>query len=117
MGRIRTTRKKQGTVVIIEGRLTAADMRRLEHACAEELTASAPRLEIDMTRVTSSDDTALAVLARLAARGAVLRTAASAPTGTGGVRDGIREGTNHERTTRHAAPQDTDWRSGSGSGR
>lgn len=78
MGRIRTTRKEDYTIVIVEGRLTAADMGRLEHACSHELICSTPRLEIDLSRVTYIDDTALALLRRMAERGAVLRTDAAA---------------------------------------
>jgi anti-anti-sigma regulatory factor len=78
MGRIRTTRKHGCILVTVEGRLSAADMGRLEHACSQELTSRAPHLEIDLTRVTSFDETAVAVLGRIAERGAVLRTASPA---------------------------------------
>jgi len=79
MGRIRTIRKDERTVVIVEGRLTAFDMGRLEHACSQELIVSAPRLEIDMSRVTYTDNTAAAVLRRMVERGAVLTTDAAEP--------------------------------------
>ena len=65
-------------MIIVEGRLTAADMGRLEHACSQELISSTPRLEIDLTRVTYTDDTAVAVLRRMVERGAVLTTDAAA---------------------------------------
>jgi hypothetical protein len=78
MGRIRTTQKNTCIVVTLEGRLTAADMGRLERACAQELISSTPRLEIDVRRVTYTDDTATAVLRRLVQRGAVLTRSAAA---------------------------------------
>ena len=78
MGRIRTAQKNRRTVVTIKGRLTAADMGRLERACSQELISSTPRLDIDLRRVTYTDDTAAAVLRRLAQRGAVLTPLARA---------------------------------------
>lgn len=59
---------------MVTGRLTAADMGRLEHACAPELTAHPLWLEIDLRRVTHTDSTAAALLQRMVARGAVLTT-------------------------------------------
>jgi hypothetical protein len=72
VARIRTTRRAECTVVIVTGRLTAADMGRLEHACSPALTSRALRLEIDLRRVTDSDDTATAVVQRMVDRGAVV---------------------------------------------
>ena len=76
MARIRTMLKGENTVVVVTGRLTASDMGRLEHSCSPALTSPALRLEIDMRGVTYVDGTATAVLQRLAARGAVVTTAA-----------------------------------------
>jgi hypothetical protein len=75
MGRIRTTRKEERMVVVIEGRLTASDMGRLEHACSPELVSSTPHLQIDVSRVKYTDATAAALLRRMAERGALLITA------------------------------------------
>jgi len=72
MARIRTKRRGECTVVIVTGRLTAADMGRLEHACSPALIARALRLEIDIRGVTVRDDTATAVLQRMIDRGAVV---------------------------------------------
>ena len=58
------------TRVIVSGRLTAADMGRLEHACAPGLLASPSPLHLDLRAVTSADATAAAVLRRIAGRGA-----------------------------------------------
>jgi hypothetical protein len=51
-------------------------MGRLEHACASALVCDPLLLEIDLRRVTHTDPTALAVLQRMVARGAVLMTEA-----------------------------------------
>jgi hypothetical protein len=64
------------TVVVVTGRLAAADMGRLEQACAPALVSETLNLRIDLRAVTYTDGTALAVLQRLAARGAVLTTLA-----------------------------------------
>jgi hypothetical protein len=72
MARIRTTHQAFRTKVSIQGRLTAADMRRLEHACASALVAQPLRLGIDIRQVTEIDATAAAFLARLKTRGAVI---------------------------------------------
>jgi hypothetical protein len=76
MGRIRTTHRHQRTIVVVEGRLTASDMGRLEYACCRELISNAPRLEIDLSRVVCIDATAAAVLRRMADRGATVKMAA-----------------------------------------
>jgi anti-anti-sigma regulatory factor len=62
------------TRVTVTGRLTATDMRRLEHACSPALTAPALLLEIDLRGVTHTDATAAAVLQRMTKRGAVVTT-------------------------------------------
>ena len=74
MARIRVLRSTAPAVVVITGRLTAADMGRFERACAPVLVTDPLRLEIDLRGVTDTDATALAVLRRMAARGAVLMT-------------------------------------------
>ena len=73
MARIRTLTRPPVTHVIVEGRLGASDMRRLEHACAPALTSAHADLVVDMQRVTEIDGTAAAVLDKMAARGAVLK--------------------------------------------
>ena len=72
MARIRTALTDGRPVIVVSGRLTAADMGRFEHACAPALTAHPLLLEIDVRDVTYFDSTAEAVLGRMAARGAVL---------------------------------------------
>jgi hypothetical protein len=47
-------------------------MGRLEHACSDALLSHPPRLSIDVRRVTHTDRTAVAILQRLAHRGAVI---------------------------------------------
>ena len=54
----------------ISGRVSAADMGRLEHACAPALISDALLLEIDLRHATSIDRSASAVLERMAQRGA-----------------------------------------------
>ena len=73
MARIKTIRTPRDTRVTVIGKLTAADMGRLEHACAGALTSVRPRLDIDLTQVTYADDTAIAILQHLADRGATVR--------------------------------------------
>ena len=58
------------TCVVVSGRLSAADMGRLEHACAPALLHHPSPLELDLKGVTSADDTARAMVARMRARGA-----------------------------------------------
>jgi hypothetical protein len=72
MARMKITRNGENTRIRIAGRLTAADMGRLERACAAALVVHPLRLDIDLGRVTEMDATASAVLARLNARGAVI---------------------------------------------
>lgn len=54
---------------MITGRLTKADMRRLEHACSRALIWQSPDLEIHIAEVTFVDATAAAILSRLMERG------------------------------------------------
>jgi hypothetical protein len=70
VARIRTLRDGGNTRVIISGRVTAADMGRIEHACAPALLARPSPLELDLRRVTVVDATAIAVLHRIASGGA-----------------------------------------------
>lgn len=79
MARIRSAQNGHCRVVTVTGRLTAHDMRRLEHACAPALITAAPELAIDLRRVTFTDPTALAVLERMQARGAILKTRLPGP--------------------------------------
>lgn len=72
MARIRTTRTARGARVRVLGRLTASDMGRLEHACADALLSRPARLEIDLRGVTHADRTAGAILQHLGHRGAII---------------------------------------------
>jgi hypothetical protein len=77
MARIRTTRALDGTRVSVSGRLGAADMGRLEHACREALTHDPLQLQVNLTHVTEMDGTAAALVQRLRDRGAQVRTPAT----------------------------------------
>jgi hypothetical protein len=79
---MKITRSGANTRIRIAGRLTAADMGRLERACAAALIVQPLRLDIDLGRVTEMDATASAVLARLNARGAVIRPTVSSRVGS-----------------------------------
>jgi hypothetical protein len=70
MARIRRSGRRDVLRLSVTGRLTAADMRRLEHACARALSDPAIGLEIDARQVTHLDPTARAVLHSMAKRGA-----------------------------------------------
>jgi hypothetical protein len=75
MARIRSRRAGNSLEVVISGRLTSLDMRRLEHVCAGALTSADPKLDIDLGAVTYTDATARAILQRLETRGIRLRSA------------------------------------------
>jgi hypothetical protein len=70
MARIRSAHHRDVLRVKVSGRLSIADMGRLEHACAPALTSHAANLELDLRRVTNIDATATAVLERIFQRGA-----------------------------------------------
>lgn len=59
--------------VTIVGRLQSRDVGRLEHACAPALLSHRAPLELDLRRLTSADETAVAMLTRLVRRGAQVR--------------------------------------------
>lgn len=69
MARLRAAQRKGVLRVTISGRLTRADMRRLETACGPALVSEPPNLELDLHAVTYVDATAHAIVSRLAARG------------------------------------------------
>lgn len=71
VARIRTIQRERHLVVFVSGRLTSADMGRLEHACSPALTGSA-QLLIDVRRVTAVDPSATAILEQLARRGVIV---------------------------------------------
>ena len=77
MARIRTVHSRDRPLIVITGRLTSADVGRLEQACAPALTVQSLCLEIDLRGVTYTDSTAAAMLRRLVARGAVLTSPAN----------------------------------------
>ena len=70
MARIHRVRQDDTIRVTLSGRLSAADMGRLEHACAPALVMHPMALEIDLRSVTSIDRSAAAILERMAERGA-----------------------------------------------
>jgi anti-anti-sigma regulatory factor len=70
--------------LVIKGALAARDLKRLEHACRDALQHKSVPLEIDVSDVTSMDDSARTYLGRLLARGASLLGA--------GLSDGIVDG-------------------------
>jgi hypothetical protein len=67
--------------VTVKGQFTARDIRRFEHACAPALTSAALALEIDLSGVSTSDETANLLLDHMARRGARItsRPGRSAP--------------------------------------
>lgn len=73
MARIQSRRVAGSVRLDVSGRLRAADMGRLEHACREALTRHPLELVLDLTKVTEIDQTAAAVVERLRRRGAQLR--------------------------------------------
>lgn len=74
MARIRTIKSVSPLRVVVTGRLGAADMRRLEDACATALTAERADLVVDLRRVIAVDAVAAAHLRHIARRGAILET-------------------------------------------
>lgn len=72
MARIRAVHRRSSTVVTVSGRLGAADMRRLEHACSPALTTAQVQLTVDLSRTTEVDHVAEVMLQRMATRGAVI---------------------------------------------
>jgi hypothetical protein len=58
--------------VRIEGRLGAADLRRLEAACGPALEKKRLALELNLRKVSALDDSAAEFLAQLRERGATL---------------------------------------------
>jgi hypothetical protein len=73
MARIRVTKQRNTTCVVVAGRLRAADIRRLEYACGPALMAARADLIVDLTGVSDVDRVAAAVLGRIAGRGAIIR--------------------------------------------
>jgi hypothetical protein len=76
MARIRLRWHTIPPSVVVTGRLTSADMGRLEQACAPALVSDPLWLEIDLRGVTLTDPTAVALLRQMVARGAILTTLA-----------------------------------------
>jgi anti-anti-sigma regulatory factor len=77
MARIRTVIEESSVVVVlVQGRLGAADVRRLEEACAPALTTPQADLIVDVQQVTVVDRVAQAHLHHIETRGAVIRRAA-----------------------------------------
>jgi hypothetical protein len=75
MARIRIARDGHHLRVCIAGRLTTADLRRLEHACGPALTTDRVSLELQLGRVTAMDRAAAAFVERMTARGATVAEA------------------------------------------
>jgi hypothetical protein len=70
VARIRTYKHAGYIRVKVTGRLTAGDLGRLEHACAPALTTETILLDIDVSGVTESDETATLFVRRMGTRGA-----------------------------------------------
>ena len=79
MARIRTVRRRASVIVIVHGSLAAADMRRLEDACAPALTTPRADLIVDVQQATVIDRVAQAHLDRIELRGAVIRRPLNLP--------------------------------------
>lgn len=79
MARIRAVKRQASTLVVVEGRLGARDMRRFEHACSPALASARAELVVDIRRVTELDGVAAALLRRIADRGAVIHGPAEKP--------------------------------------
>jgi hypothetical protein len=85
MARIRITLDGDCLCVHIAGRLTATDLRRLEHACSPAPTTDRVRIELDVARVTAMDSAAAAFVSRMTERGATIAERCLAPTATRGL--------------------------------
>ena len=72
VARIRITRGGECLHVDVSGRLTAGDLRRLEHACAPALLTDPVSIELRLDRVTDIDRVAAAFVERMSARGAIV---------------------------------------------
>jgi len=72
VARIRITRAGERLRVDVSGRLTAGDLRRLEHACAPALLTDPVRIELHLNRMTDIDRVAAAFVERMSARGAIV---------------------------------------------
>lgn len=79
--------------VTVSGRLRAADMGRLERACGEALTHNPLQLDLDLTRVTETDQTSAAIVERLRQRGARVRSPVATIAGTATLVNGARADT------------------------
>jgi anti-anti-sigma regulatory factor len=75
MARIRVKKQQTTTRVVVAGRLGAADVRRVEHACGPALTSAQADLVVDLTSVSDVDHAAAALLNCFASRGAIIRRA------------------------------------------
>jgi len=73
MAKISVARTTSGYRVMLEGRLSAADLKRLERACRYALEHKFLPLELDIGKVTSIDDAARFYVERLRSRGAHIR--------------------------------------------
>jgi hypothetical protein len=73
MARISVEEGVERRIVIVRGSLTATDLQRLERACGRSLEERRPRLEIVLAGGGIADATAGAYVARLEARGAIVR--------------------------------------------
>ena len=78
VARIRAHQHAGHIRVKVTGRLTASDVGRLEQACAPALTSGNVMLDIDVSRVTQSDDTAALIMRHMAERGAHIVESSSA---------------------------------------
>jgi hypothetical protein len=73
MAKISVGRTASGYRVMLEGRFSAADLKRLERACRYAFEHKFLPLDLDLGRVTSIDDAARFYLERLRSRGACIQ--------------------------------------------
>jgi hypothetical protein len=72
--RISVEETPAGRTVTLRGRLAAADLKRLEHACGPQLERRQMKLEIVLHDGRVADAAVLAYLERLQSRGARVRS-------------------------------------------
>jgi hypothetical protein len=77
VARIRTRRKAGRLQVAVVGRLTAADLRRLEDACSEAFASEPLSVDLQLGKVTAMDAAAVAFIERMVRRGATVGEQAS----------------------------------------
>jgi hypothetical protein len=79
MAKILVTRASGSYRVTLQGRFSAADLKRLERACRYALEHKFVPLELNLEHVTSIDEAARSYIDRLRARGAHVRNPLLSP--------------------------------------